>query len=142
MVKKLVKGALELYLEVMLPLFDSYITIVILNQIKGNYRESESNSIEVAIKVLKDKNDSKEDFEREIEIISTFDHKNIIKLIGVVINDSNSIPYMVFEYMVCGDLAEVLRTKRLVKQIETTQDHDNLDKSLITHVIYIWFYRV
>lgn len=41
----------------------------------------------VAIKVLKDDSPAEaySDFEREVEIMSTFDHPNILKLIGVVI---------------------------------------------------------
>ena len=40
----------------------------------------------VAVKVLKDgvSNEVKDDFEREVEIMSAFDHENILKLIGVV----------------------------------------------------------
>jgi serine/threonine protein kinase len=41
---------------------------------------------------------------------------NIIKLIGIVLKDSNSIPYMVFEYMMYGDLAELLRSKKSIQQ--------------------------
>ena len=40
----------------------------------------------VAIKILKDgvSNEVKEDFEREVDIMSAFDHENILKLIGIV----------------------------------------------------------
>ncbi|KAK7482297.1 hypothetical protein BaRGS_00026425, partial [Batillaria attramentaria] len=65
----------------------------------------------VAVKVLKENvsNEIREDFEREVEIMSAFDHDNILKLIGVVTQHAGQSPYMIFEYMVHGDLAELLR---------------------------------
>ena len=40
----------------------------------------------VAVKVLKEgaSRETREDFKREVEIMSSFDHENILKLIGVV----------------------------------------------------------
>ncbi|XP_076441792.1 uncharacterized protein LOC143280886 isoform X2 [Babylonia areolata] len=65
----------------------------------------------VAVKVLKENvsNEIREDFEREVEIMSAFDHDNILKLVGVVSQNAGQSPYMIFEYMVHGDLAELLR---------------------------------
>ncbi|XP_015121598.1 tyrosine-protein kinase transmembrane receptor Ror [Diachasma alloeum] len=65
----------------------------------------------VAVKVLKDSasREAEDDFMREVEIMSTFRHDNILSLIGVVLRDSSNSPWMVFEYMPYGDLAEVLR---------------------------------
>ncbi|CAG2175282.1 unnamed protein product, partial [Oppiella nova] len=106
---------------------------------KGTYKQSDATIIQVAIKVLKDKNESKEDFEREIEIISTFNHKNLIKLIGVVVRDSHTMPYMVFEYMMFGDLAELLRTKKLSHSSQTHTNEELGDESaLISHEQLIW----
>lgn len=53
--------------------------------------------------------EAEEDFLREVEIMSTFRHQNILSLIGVVLRDAGNNPWMVFEYMPHGDLAEVLR---------------------------------
>ncbi len=41
---------------------------------------------DVAVKILKEgvSKEAKEDFKREVEIMSGFDHENILKLIGVV----------------------------------------------------------
>lgn len=41
----------------------------------------------VAVKVLKDgvTNEVRKDFEREVEIMCSFDHDNILKLIGIVV---------------------------------------------------------
>ncbi|XP_008547806.1 high affinity nerve growth factor receptor isoform X1 [Microplitis demolitor] len=65
----------------------------------------------IAVKVLKDSasREAEEDFLREVEIMSTFRHQNILSLIGVVLRDAGNNPWMVFEYMPHGDLAEVLR---------------------------------
>jgi len=45
----------------------------------------------VAIKILKDgvSNEVKEDFEREVDIMSAFDHENILKLIGIIQRGKN-----------------------------------------------------
>ncbi|XP_058807521.1 muscle, skeletal receptor tyrosine protein kinase-like isoform X1 [Phymastichus coffea] len=65
----------------------------------------------VAIKVLKDSasREAEEDFMREVDIMSSFRHENILSLVGVVLRDTSNGPWMVFEYMPYGDLAEVLR---------------------------------
>lgn len=47
---------------------------------------------------------------REVDIMSTFGHRNILSLKGVVLREGNNSPWMVFEYMPYGDLAEVLRS--------------------------------
>nr|XP_022327491.1 tyrosine-protein kinase transmembrane receptor Ror-like isoform X2 [Crassostrea virginica] len=66
---------------------------------------------DVAIKILKEgvSNEVKEDFEREVEIMSNFNHDNILSLLGVITKDVGDSPYMIFEYMIHGDLAELLR---------------------------------
>lgn len=46
---------------------------------------------------------------REVDIMSTFCHANILSLKGMVLRDSTNNPWIVFEYMPYGDLAEVLR---------------------------------
>lgn len=53
--------------------------------------------------------EAEEDFMREVDIMSTFGHANILSLKGVVLRDATGNPWMVFEYMPYGDLAEVLR---------------------------------
>nr|XP_012136036.1 PREDICTED: muscle, skeletal receptor tyrosine protein kinase-like isoform X3 [Megachile rotundata] len=66
----------------------------------------------VAIKVLKEtaSREVEEDFMREVDNMSSFNHPNILSLKGVVRRDGNSSPWMVFEFMPYGDLAEVLRS--------------------------------
>ncbi|XP_043682046.1 tyrosine-protein kinase transmembrane receptor Ror-like isoform X2 [Vespula pensylvanica] len=78
---------------------------------KGELQNGDLNEI-VAIKVLKDtvSREAEEDFMREVDIMSTFEHRNILTLKGVVLRDAGNSPWMVFEYMPYGDLAEVLRS--------------------------------
>ncbi|KAG7208766.1 hypothetical protein KM043_014960 [Ampulex compressa] len=77
---------------------------------KGELYNEDTKEI-VAIKVLKDSasREAAEDFMREVDIMSTFGHRNILSLKGVVLRDAGNCPWMVFEYMPYGDLAEVLR---------------------------------
>ncbi|NP_001191591.1 Trk-like receptor tyrosine kinase [Aplysia californica] len=79
---------------------------------RGELRSAEGGAChQVAVKVLKDgaSPDAHEDFEREVEIMSAFDHDNILKLLGIVVQGVEGAPYMVFEYMEHGDLSELLR---------------------------------
>ncbi|XP_011494651.1 PREDICTED: tyrosine-protein kinase transmembrane receptor Ror-like [Ceratosolen solmsi marchali] len=77
---------------------------------KGKLINEDTTEI-VAIKVLKDSASraAEEDFMREVDIMSTFRHDNILSLVGVVLRDTSNSPWMVFEFMPYGDLAEVLR---------------------------------
>ncbi|XP_020299419.1 muscle, skeletal receptor tyrosine-protein kinase-like isoform X2 [Pseudomyrmex gracilis] len=77
---------------------------------KGELHNGDTKEI-VAIKVLKDSatRETEEDFMREVDIMSTFGHTNILSLRGMVLRDATNNPWMVFEYMPYGDLAEVLR---------------------------------
>ncbi|CAM1297425.1 Uncharacterised protein g1801 [Pycnogonum litorale] len=79
---------------------------------KGSYmKDCPDVGILVAIKILKDAMscDAAADFEREVDILSSFDHQNIVKLLGVVTQGTGQMPWMVFEYMRYGDLTEFLR---------------------------------
>ncbi|CAL1684805.1 unnamed protein product [Lasius platythorax] len=77
---------------------------------KGEWHNGDTKEI-VAIKVLKDTAtpEAEQDFMREVDIMSTFSHTNILSLKGMVLRDAANNPWMVFEYMPYGDLAEVLR---------------------------------
>ncbi|KAK2142276.1 hypothetical protein LSH36_978g00013 [Paralvinella palmiformis] len=77
---------------------------------KGEMQLNEERTTPVAVKILKSdaSSETRDDFRREVKIMSSFDHENILKLIGVVPTKDDS-PYMIFEYMEHGDLTEVLR---------------------------------
>ncbi|XP_069938737.1 uncharacterized protein [Cherax quadricarinatus] len=72
----------------------------------------ETTNLTVAVKVLKESAgmEAEADFLREVEIMSSFRHENILSLIGIVATETGGTPWMVFEYMAYGDLAEVLRS--------------------------------
>ncbi|KAF7996941.1 hypothetical protein HCN44_002587 [Aphidius gifuensis] len=78
---------------------------------KGELNHGDSKEI-IAVKVLKDlaSSEAEEDFMREVETMSSFKHENILSLIGIVQHDTNTSPWMIFEYMLYGDLADVLRS--------------------------------
>ncbi|KAL3854022.1 hypothetical protein ACJMK2_013304 [Sinanodonta woodiana] len=73
--------------------------------------ENREHFTRIAVKVLKEgvSTEARDDFEREVEIMSAFEHDNILKLLGIVTPASGDTPYMIFEYMVHGDLAQLLR---------------------------------
>ncbi|XP_022663702.1 NT-3 growth factor receptor-like isoform X2 [Varroa destructor] len=75
------------------------------------YTQLDGSTLNVAVKVLKDSasHEALADFEREVLIMANFSHPNILKLIGVVYKDNDVVPWMVFEFMQHGDLAELLR---------------------------------
>lgn len=83
------------------------------NLVGGDASGAESGvSVTVAVKVPKDCAgvEAEADFMREVEIMSAFRHENIVSLIGIVATDAGGRPWMVFEFMPYGDLAEVLRS--------------------------------
>ncbi|XKL61133.1 hypothetical protein PGB90_008190 [Kerria lacca] len=64
----------------------------------------------VAVKMLKQTNlKAQEDFMWEVEIMSSFNHPNILSFIGLCPSEILNPSWMVFEYMPFGDLASVLR---------------------------------
>ncbi|XP_059471454.1 muscle, skeletal receptor tyrosine-protein kinase-like [Neocloeon triangulifer] len=72
---------------------------------------NEDGSSRVAIKMLKSSasREAEEDFMREVEVMSSFHNDHILNLIGIVLRDGLGEPWMVFEFMAHGDLADVLR---------------------------------
>ena len=80
-----------------------------LNCVSGELHCPETNSQQlVAVKVLKENvsNEIREDFEREVEIMSAFDHDNILKLVGVVTQSTSVLPFLFV-----GTRAEVERNE-------------------------------
>jgi len=56
------------------------------NPIPGEMQLNEERTTPVAVKILKSdaSSETRDDFRREVKIMSSFDHENILKLIGVV----------------------------------------------------------
>ncbi|CAB3376211.1 Hypothetical predicted protein [Cloeon dipterum] len=81
---------------------------------EGELNEDDATS-RVAIKMLKSSasQEAEEDFMREVEVMSSFHNEHILTLIGIVLRDSIGEPWMVFEFMTHGDLAEVLRANSM-----------------------------
>jgi len=75
------------------------------------WKSSTDKEIEVALKTLNTSVDEKERvrFLQEAAIMCQFDHKNVIKLYGVVTEDPVMI---VLEYMSRGDLSILLKELR------------------------------
>jgi serine/threonine protein kinase len=86
---------------------------------RGKLRLKKSKFVPVAIKVLKENsNDSeKMDFIQEAISLQSFNHPNLVKMYGVVAENSNmhSIKYIVLEYMNKGDLLNYLRSNEAKK---------------------------
>ena len=68
--------------------------------------------IPVAVKALKEgsNKETKDEFMREVTLMSILDHKNIVRLLAVCTEEE---PYgMIFEFMKHGDLNQYLRSAK------------------------------
>ena len=78
----------------------------------GIYTKSNGEQQDVAVKVpkLEGKTTSHlRDFYLEAQITTTFQHENILSCLGISADPSGG-PWLIFEYMPFGDLAQVLRS--------------------------------
>lgn len=64
----------------------------------------------VAIKIRKSSPEARKDFAREVEIISSMNHKQILRLVGICIRDVDLIS--VYDLFSKGSLEENLHGKR------------------------------
>ncbi|CCD83401.1 Tyrosine-protein kinase receptor svh-2 [Caenorhabditis elegans] len=79
---------------------------------KAMYSPSKSLEEKVVCKYLKEGKIS--EFYEEARTMSEFDHPNILKLIGVALDDSSHLPIIITEYMAKGDL------KSFIENVENT----------------------
>ncbi|KAG8179337.1 hypothetical protein JTE90_006960 [Oedothorax gibbosus] len=103
---------------------------------KGLYTDSSGETVTVAVKTLKDNfnQDAQTDFEREVEIMSSFSHENILKLEGIVVQDNQTTPWMVFEFMQYGDLAQLLRNSSPFLRTENSHRSFHLSQFDLTWI--------
>ncbi len=81
--------------------------VVFYGRLEGVVEDQKS--VEVAVKTLKEEHSMEglDDFVREAKLMFSFNHPNIVKILGVCVDD---MPYyLIFEYMDKGDLAQFLR---------------------------------
>lgn len=86
----------------------------------------------VAVKTLKvgSTTDEKLDFLSEVEVMKRFEHKNIIKLLGVCIKGEPVLTVM--EFMLYGDLKTYLLARRHLVNDQSYEDSDEISNKKLT----------
>ncbi|XP_076647965.1 uncharacterized protein LOC143356288 [Halictus rubicundus] len=86
----------------------------------------------VAVKTLKvgSSTDEKLDFLSEVEVMKRFEHKNIIKLLGVCIKGEPVLTVM--EFMLYGDLKTYLLARRHLVNDHSYEDSDEISNKKLT----------
>ncbi|XP_076285290.1 uncharacterized protein LOC143211458 [Lasioglossum baleicum] len=86
----------------------------------------------VAVKTLKvgSSTDEKLDFLSEVEVMKRFEHKNIIKLLGVCIKGEPVLTVM--EFMLYGDLKTYLLARRHLVNDQSYEDSDEISSKKLT----------
>ncbi|XP_034938536.1 uncharacterized protein [Chelonus insularis] len=86
----------------------------------------------VAVKALKlgSTTEQKLDFLSEVEVMKRFDHKNIIKLLGVCIKCAPVLTVM--EFMLYGDLKTYLLARRHLVNDQSYEDSDEISNKKLT----------
>ncbi|XP_076168527.1 uncharacterized protein LOC143147294 isoform X3 [Ptiloglossa arizonensis] len=93
---------------------------------------SEKGWLAVAVKTLKvgSTTDEKLDFLSEVEVMKRFEHKNIIKLLGVCIKGEPVLTVM--EFMLYGDLKTYLLARRHLVNDRNYEDSDEISNKKLT----------
>ncbi|XP_054006339.1 uncharacterized protein LOC128891132 [Hylaeus anthracinus] len=88
--------------------------------------------VAVAVKTLKvgSSTDEKLDFLSEVEVMKRFEHKNIIKLLGVIIKTEPV--QTVMEFMLYGDLKTFLLARRHLVNDHSYEDSDEISSKKLT----------
>ncbi|XP_015109781.1 uncharacterized protein LOC107036360 [Diachasma alloeum] len=86
----------------------------------------------VAVKTLKSGSSTEEklDFLSEVEVMKRFEHKNIIKLLGVCIKSAPVLTVM--EFMLYGDLKTYLLARRHLVNDQNYEDSDEISNKRLT----------
>ncbi|RZF35462.1 hypothetical protein LSTR_LSTR015021 [Laodelphax striatellus] len=95
--------------------------------------EEDDKWVPVAVKALKagSSTEDKIDFFSEAETMKRFDHKNIVKLLGVCMKQSPL--YTIMEFMLYGDLKTYLLARRhMVNDSVTVEDSDEISSRRLT----------
>lgn len=88
--------------------------------------------VAVAVKTLKigSSTEEKLDFLSEAEVMKRFDHKNIIRLLGVCTKDEPI--YTIMEFMLYGDLKTFLLARRHLVNDKTIEESDEISSKKLT----------
>ncbi|XP_067007078.2 uncharacterized protein [Anabrus simplex] len=98
----------------------------------GEAHFSEKGWVAVAVKTLKvgSTTEEKLDFLSEAEVMKRFDHKNIVKLLGVC--TKNEPVYTVMEFMLYGDLKTFLLARRHLVNDKIFEESDEISSKKLT----------
>ena len=69
-------------------------------------------------------------------LMSRFDHRNVMKLIGVSIENNNTL-YIVMPFMTHGSLLSYLRSHRAELTIDNDDDPDLVKKGIFQRKLYL-----
>ncbi|XP_063228981.1 atrial natriuretic peptide receptor 2-like [Bacillus rossius redtenbacheri] len=93
---------------------------------------NEKGWVAVAVKTLKvgSRTEEKLDFLSEAEVMKRFDHKNIVRLLGVC--TKNEPVYTVMEFMLYGDLKTFLLARRHLVNEKMSEESDEISSKKLT----------
>ncbi|CAH1117481.1 unnamed protein product [Phaedon cochleariae] len=101
---------------------------------EANLRESDTIWTAVAVKTLKMGSTAEEklDFLSEAEAMKRFDHKNIVKLLGVCTKDEPV--YTIMEFMLYGDLKNYLLARRHLVKSKNVDESEEVSSKRLTNM--------
>jgi len=108
-----------------------------IDQLDSNYISTDKMiDVAVAVKTLKPGSslDEKIAFLSEADMMKRFDHRNIVKLLGVCTR--NEPVYMVMEFMLYGDLKTYLLSRRHLVNERNREDLDEVSNKRLTTMAY------
>ncbi|KAF8563580.1 hypothetical protein P879_11819 [Paragonimus westermani] len=99
----------------------------------GGEAKSNGRWVSVAVKTINEKADydGKFDFLSEAKLMRSLNHKNVVRLIGVSLNQKDNL-YLVMELMLKGDLKTYLLFRRILAQ--RSADHEDVRPRTLTRM--------